>query len=173
MHDVFNGAGVDGEYLFTLEALQKVQNLLEPKEGVLALNLVSGLVPPYDTSYIKVTNTLRKIFKYVRCFKEPHDQDEAEVKVQNLVFFASNSPINFLEVTHEVYQINEGLAYILDKFENYEIKLDEVAEDGKLVLREDDPKVLDGATAKNQRELMHYHWEGMNKLLDWKTWLIY
>ncbi|KAF9371278.1 hypothetical protein BGX21_005204, partial [Mortierella sp. AD011] len=94
IHDVFTGGGVPPS-LFSLEALHDIQRIMKP-DGVLAMNMVGSEHPSKSQAFNSVRRTLHAAFKHVVGFKESPEEPDA---YQNMVFFASQIPIEFDQYT--------------------------------------------------------------------------
>jgi SAM-dependent methyltransferase len=92
VHDTFTG-GSTPEHLLSLEVIQQIQRILRPG-GVLALNFVEYENGPQAETTWAVGRTLRGVFPNVRVFRDGADDDPPD-EPQNLVFFASEGPLEF------------------------------------------------------------------------------
>jgi predicted O-methyltransferase YrrM len=92
VHDAFTGGTVP-EHLLSLEVLEQLERLLEPG-GVVALNFVGTESGPLAASAHAVHRTLRAAFDHVRVFRDG-PRESTSPSLSNLVFFASNQPIQF------------------------------------------------------------------------------
>lgn len=122
LHDVFTGGTVPSS-LFSVEALQLCKRALKPN-GILALNYVGGVLPPYNSSFATVTSTLQSVFSHVRVFTEEFHSDQDLASLINLVFFAADFPISFNPFPS--FQDPQSIqAQSLNSLVQYEIKLDQ------------------------------------------------
>ncbi|KAG0324651.1 hypothetical protein BGZ99_001588 [Dissophora globulifera] len=182
IHDVFTGGGVPPS-LFSLEALHEIQRIMKP-DGVLSMNMVGSEHPDKSQALNSVRRTLHAAFEHVVGFKEsPEDQDA----YQNMVFFASQKPIEFEKYVapqyptdEELEQLREGNGYlphalrpsvmrdwVLDSFEQWPLSTPYDASKGELIL--DRNNTLNAM----QRVGAEEHWQAMRTLLPLDFWVNY
>jgi len=82
------GAESPPAHLFTAEAFERLRDSLTPG-GVLAINIVSAVVPPDDLPWKSIYRTLAGAFPHVRAFAAS-DPNEG---LGNILLFASTSPL--------------------------------------------------------------------------------
>ncbi|KAF9102988.1 hypothetical protein BGX27_010790 [Mortierella sp. AM989] len=182
IHDVFTGGGVPPS-LFSLEALQDIQRIMKP-DGVLALNMVGSESPSKAQAVNSVRRTLHAAFKHVVGFKESPEDPDA---FQNMVFFASQIPIEFDQYTppsppteEEVEamrqqggHINHALRpsvmrdWILSNFQDWPLSTPYDPTKGELIL--DRNNTLNGM----QRIGAEDHWNAMRSILPLDFWVNY
>jgi len=91
IHDTFTG-GATPEHLLSLEVMRLLRARLRPK-GLLVLNLVGATRGEVSVATRAVDTTIREAFRYVRLFRDGPSKTEG--RLRNLVFFASQYPIDF------------------------------------------------------------------------------
>jgi hypothetical protein len=91
VHDTFTG-GATPEHLLSLEVMQLLQLRLRPR-GLLVLNLVGATQGEVSAATRAVDRTIREAFPHVRLFRDGLPKTEG--RLRNLVFFASQYPIDF------------------------------------------------------------------------------
>ncbi|KAF9431540.1 hypothetical protein BGZ76_000180 [Entomortierella beljakovae] len=182
IHDVFTGGGVPPS-LFSLEALNEIKRIMKP-DGVLALNMVGSEHPSKSQALNSVRRTLHAAFKHVAGFKESPDEPEA---YQNIVFFASQIPIEFEDYTPPPHPTDEEVEmlqqegghfghamrpsvmrdWILTSFQGWTLSTPYDPNMGELILDRNN-------TLNNmQRAGAEDHWHAMRSLLPLDFWINY
>lgn len=95
IHDTFTG-GSTPEHLLSVEVMGRLAELLT-EDGLLAVNMVGSARGPLSAAARSVYRTVSSVFPHMRVYQdgplgEPHD---TESQLNNLIFFASRSPIAF------------------------------------------------------------------------------
>ncbi|KAI8605076.1 hypothetical protein EDD21DRAFT_364565 [Dissophora ornata] len=183
IHDVFTGGGVPPS-LFSLEALHDIQRIMKP-DGVLALNMVGSENPLKAQALNSVRRTLHAAFEHVVGFKESPEEPDA---YQNMVFFASQIPIEFdryepppLPSDEEMERMREQGGghvdhalrpsvmrdWILTSFEGWPLSTPYDPTKGELIL--DRNNTLNAM----QRMGAEDHWHAMRSLLPLDFWINY
>lgn len=166
LHDVFTGGTVPSS-LFSVEALQLCKHALKPN-GILALNYVGGVLPPYNASFATVTSTLQEVFSHVRVFTEEFHTDQDLASLINLVFFAADFKISFNPFPP--FQDPQSIkAQSLTSLLKYEVKLDKYL-----------PSILPQPITEHYNpltQLQHVsaytHWYKMKELFPLEFWQHY
>ncbi|KAF9896083.1 hypothetical protein BX616_008174, partial [Lobosporangium transversale] len=182
IHDVFTGGGVPPQ-LFSLEALYDIQRIMKP-DGVLALNMVGSEHPAKSQALNSVRRTLHAAFKHVIGFKESPEEPEA---YQNMVFFASQIPIEFDQYVPPPFPSQEELErlqkagghidhalrpsvmrdWILSSFQDWPLSTPFDASKGELIL--DRNNTLNAMQKLGAED----HWRAMRSLLPLDFWVNY
>lgn len=113
VHDLFSGGGVPQD-LCTQEAFGGLKALLRP-EGVLAVNFY-GFVSGHLTRVMFAR--LQRVFAHVRTFRDEHSSDSA-----NMVFFASDAPLQFRKPSRRNFHGSAMREQFLTSFLNWELKI--------------------------------------------------
>jgi MFS family permease len=158
VHDTFTG-GSAPEHILSLEVVQRIRSILRPG-GVLALNFPGYESGPRTEGSFAVFRTLRAVFPVVRAFRDgPPDTRDA---VANLVFFASDSPMDFTIPAQAKFE-NDACQSVLRGFQNWET-LRRVPP-GRVVTDEWNP------LARLQLPSAEEHFRAMNELLPLQVWI--
>ncbi|KAI1314309.1 hypothetical protein EDD11_002293 [Mortierella claussenii] len=182
IHDVFTGGGVPPS-LFSLEALHDIQRIMKP-DGVLAMNMVGSENPIKAQALNSVRRTLHAAFKYVVGFKESPEEPDA---YQNMVFFASQIPIEFDQYTPPPFPSEQEMErlkqqgghidhalrpsvmrdWVLGSFQDWPLSTPYDASVGELI--------LDRNNTLNQMQRLgaEDHWHAMRSLLPLDFWVNY
>ncbi|KAJ3099984.1 hypothetical protein HDU96_010493 [Phlyctochytrium bullatum] len=182
LHDVFANGFVP-EQLFSVEAMERVRDVMVA-DGVLALNFVGRT----ESKAVKAVHaTIGEVFEHVRVFVENGPTEAQASNVTNLVFFASNGPIEFKPTislpprlptdppsTRATAPRDVVHAMMADKFLSWEIggmrkqgKKKETMDPPPLIIRD-----ASGAQLREvQRESGDRHWELMVELFGFGFWL--
>jgi len=119
IHDVFS-AGPQTSHLMTREVFDKIKHLLKP-HGILVFNIVGAFNGQFGAAPRALARTLKSIFKTVKCYKDS-PLDDYELPVFNLVFFCSESSINFVVPDVELDSLVQYTPeWIAANFQNWEI----------------------------------------------------
>ncbi len=127
VHDTFTG-GCTPAHLLSIEVMERIRALLEA-DGILALNMVGCARGPKARASQTVARTLRAVFPVVRCFADRLLEDP-ENEVTNLVFFASDSAIEF-DFTGVQRTPDPYAARVFEQMPSWEISLEDLP-DGAL-----------------------------------------
>ena len=117
VHDTFTG-GTMPEHLLSLEILQRIHALLRAN-GLLALNFVGYQRGPNVGASLDVLRTLHAVFAHVRVFREM-PLEEAPDSVSNLLFFASDGPIELVIPPDATFE-SESCERTLRSFTDWEL----------------------------------------------------
>ena len=158
VHDTFTG-GATPEHLLSLEVLQRVHSVLRPG-GVLALNFVGYYDGPPAEASFAVTRTLRAAFRYVSAYRD--SASDANEPVGNILFFASDSPIDFI-IPPAARFANATEERIQRSFTSWRVM--ERVPDGPLVTDARNP------LGRLQLPIAEKHFAAMNELLPSEVWL--
>jgi spermidine synthase len=158
VHDTFTG-GATPEHLLSLEVLQRVHSVLRPG-GVLALNFVGYYDGPPAEASFAVTRTLRAAFRYVSAYRD--STPDATEPVGNILFFASDSPIDFI-IPPATRFANATEERIQRSFTSWRVM--EHVPDGPLVTDARNP------LGRLQLPIAEKHFAAMNELLPSEVWL--
>jgi predicted membrane-bound spermidine synthase len=159
VHDTFTG-GTTPEHLLSLEVLQRIRDVLQPN-GVLALNFAGYQRGPGAEASWAVARTVRAVFPNVRIFRDspPDEQPDAP---GNLVFFASDGPLDFRIPPGARFE-NQACENVQRSFPQWEV-LKQVP-DGSVITDARNP------LARLQLPIAEEHYQAMNKLLPHEVWL--
>lgn len=160
VHDTFTG-GATPDHLLSLEVLQDIRRALRPN-GVLALNFVGYQRGPHVEASLLVARTARAAFRHVRVFRDRPLDVKADAAV-NLVFFASDAPLEF-DVPAGARQFhNDECERIARSFQDWE--LFEETPPGEVITDARNPiATLQLASAEE-------HFEAMKSLLPREVWI--
>ncbi|KAJ3216689.1 hypothetical protein HDU67_009121 [Dinochytrium kinnereticum] len=158
LHDVFSNGFVPVT-LFSIEAMNQIKRVLT-SSGILALNFV-GKTDSIAT--LSVYKTISSAFKYVRVFIE--NGVEEMHTINNIVFFASESPINFKPIPSNGLVVHDMMA---TRFPNFEIHLN-LTTSLTPVIMTDTSNVL----SYTQKESQEKHWDLMTELFGYEFWLAF
>lgn len=164
IHDIFSG-GIVMERLFSIQAFQVFKSVLKPKSGVLAVNFVGEV---NGVAIKTIVFTLGKVFQHLKLFVEPAPTPEAVI-LENIVIFASDSPIEFNKVPTEVLKSVGGIEhYVLSQFESWQSPLPQLNETEWSVITDSENPL-----AKLQVASALEHWKVMRDLFGRKFWIEY
>lgn len=168
LHDLFTGGGMPAE-LFTVESFQAVKAVMRPAVGVLVVNFY-GFVNGQLTRVMFAR--LRGVFAHVRVFRDEHNSDSA-----NMVFFASDTPLQFHNPHDNQQQQRSGKGSrkkrdffggsamredFLVNFINWELRIVPTKNDLQVTQTEVD-RLFDNITRE--------HWHGIRQVLPPPFWL--
>ncbi|KAI9227261.1 MAG: S-adenosyl-L-methionine-dependent methyltransferase [Piptocephalis tieghemiana] len=169
LHDVFTGGSVPPG-LFSKQILSHIKRVLTP-DGILALNFLGSMEWPLVESYWIVARTIQEVFPHVKMHLEMDTLDhkvKAKVfgSIINVVFFASDKPIQYRDPVEEDYLDGDMRWHALQKFRGLERPLDIPA--NVSVLTDGDNQL-----EKHQYLLSLMHWHVMRHYLPLDLWVNY
>ncbi|HMJ54577.1 MAG TPA: fused MFS/spermidine synthase [Polyangiaceae bacterium] len=159
VHDTFTG-GSTPEHLLSLEVIQQIHRILRPG-GVLALNFVGYENGPHAEATWAVGRTLRAVFPNVRIFRDGAGDDPPD-EPQNLVFFASEGPLEFEGVVRPPFE-SEACERVLRSFRKWEISPQ--GREGQPITDAHNP------LTRLQLAAAEKHFAAMHELLPVEVWL--
>lgn len=120
IHDAFTGGGISAALISERE-LYAIKRVMK-NDGVLAINVVTGLNGLSTAVVTTVYDRLHRIFGHVRMFNDGHNDS-----INNIVMFASavETGVQFRRSVERDYLGSELRRMILEKFEDKEIARDE------------------------------------------------
>ncbi|CAG8787938.1 13305_t:CDS:2, partial [Acaulospora morrowiae] len=128
LHDVFTGGSVPSA-LFSVEALEQIKRVMK-EGGILALNFVGSERWPQAESLALVTNTIRSVFPYIKCFKEGTQE---EGSFQNMVFFASTRELKFRPPVEADFLNSDMRRFMLGNFMEWPVNLKKYRNDTGMI----------------------------------------
>jgi len=158
VHDTFTG-GVTPEHLLSVEVVTAVRRILQP-QGVLVLNFPGYDRGPKAAGTWAAIRTLRTVFPAVRAFRDG-PSDEASGAPTNLIFFASDSRVDF-SIPSDARFENQTCERTIRSFPSWEV-LDRVP-DGFIITDEHNP------LARLQLPIAEAHFHAMKELLPAAVW---
>ncbi|RHZ78145.1 hypothetical protein Glove_167g96 [Diversispora epigaea] len=162
LHDVFTGGSMPSE-LYSIEALEQIKRVMK-EDGIMALNFVGSERWPHAESLALVSNTIKRVFPYIKCFKEG-SQDEGTF--QNMVFFASSHKIKFRQPDKEDFLDSDMREFMLKNFIKWPVSLEKFKNVSEIITDINNP--LD----KIQLISAHEHWVIMRELFPMEVWINY
>lgn len=160
LHDVFTGGSMPIA-LFTKKFFIRLAKLLRPKSGVLALNFY-GSVTGGLTLYVYAT--LQHVFNSVRCFRDEHNDDMA-----NIVFFASmQERIIFRSPQEKDFLGSNMRQRFLEDFTKWEIFF-QLPEHTDFLLIKDDPNE---EISLMMDKITQHHWSGIREVFPQPFWTL-
>ncbi|PVU95420.1 hypothetical protein BB559_002745 [Furculomyces boomerangus] len=164
VHDIFSGGSVPS-HMFTNTFLKEAKRIMKP-EGIFSMNYVGFAHKNRDMQLIK--NTLEVVFKHVRIFLEP---GEPTKEAQNIVFFASDYPIEFEfpeSITNPSELDTSIRTIVLKDMEKNEIKLPLEDSSTKEIIT-----LGNGLLEDSKYEIAASHWRTMREIFPKEFWLNY
>jgi spermidine synthase len=158
LHDTFTG-GATPEHLFSIEVLRRIRTVLRPG-GLLALNFLGYDTGPNAEASWAVARTVRAVFPTVRIFRDAPQENPPSIA--NLVFFASDSPLDFRIPDTATFE-NDVCRNVLGSFREWETLQD--VPNGPII--EDWRNPL----ARLQLAISESHFRAMQELLPKEVWL--
>ncbi|HMI85678.1 MAG TPA: fused MFS/spermidine synthase [Polyangiaceae bacterium] len=159
VHDTFTG-GSTPEHLLSVEVIQQIKRILRPG-GALALNFVGYQIGPNAEAAWAVGRTLRAVFPNVRIFRDGADDGPTD-EPQNLVFFASDGPLEFEGVVRPPFE-SEACERVLRSFRKWEVSPQ--GTEGEPITDAHNP------LTRLQLAAAEKHFAAMNELLPVEVWL--
>lgn len=115
VQDTFTG-GDNPEHLFSVQMLRQLRARLN-ESGLVVLNFVGSDQGAHAAAAQAVNNTLRHVFPHVRVFRD--GPQRPDVPLNNLLFFASNAPIEFAAIDGTMFS-SARHANVLRSFQEWE-----------------------------------------------------
>jgi hypothetical protein len=158
VHDTFIG-GTTPEHLLSREVMQRARSVLR-SGGVLALTFPGYTTGARAESTFAVKRTLRAVFPIVRVFQD--GPPAAENRLRNLVFFASDSQMDFTIPANATFG-SDTSRRILDNLRHWETLQDVPP----------GPVITDAwnSLARLQLPSAEEHFEAMDQLLPKEVWI--
>ncbi|OLY83233.1 putative polyamine aminopropyl transferase [Smittium mucronatum] len=162
VHDIFSGGSLNS-YMLSTQFINQTHRVLKPG-GMLALNYVGSLGDTKTIGIIK--NTLAESFKHIRLFT---DSITFMDSIQNMVFFASDSEIQF-DFPESIFQNSQGSIrnIVLGQMYNNEFDLTSL-NTTDLPVVSDDSNPLENANIANAFS----HWYTMRSTFPLEFWTNY
>jgi SAM-dependent methyltransferase len=160
VHDTFTG-GTTPEHLLSLEVLTRIHDVLRPG-GLLTLNFLGYQTGPSAEASWAVMRTLRTVFSNVLAFRDM-PPGELPDSVANLVFFASDEPLDFTIPSDATFE-NGVCAETLQSFAKWQV-LNGAEPTGPIIRDDKNP------LARLQLTIASEHYKLMNELMPAEIWL--
>ncbi|TDH70837.1 hypothetical protein CCR75_008333 [Bremia lactucae] len=116
--DVYTGRN---PFAFVLrEQILRIHKEWLTPDGVLVMNFVGYIKGVHAVAPKSIYRTLQSVFQYVKCFRE---LEERTIEALNIVFYASNQPIDFILPSTGMYEnpLSETHFYAVIHFQDWEI----------------------------------------------------